>query len=508
MEFGWLTLVPPIVAIVFALLTKEVISSLLLGILSGALIYSSGNIIGATEATFTIMGDKIGGNAFIILFLCLLGALVCVITKAGGSRAYGDWAAAKIKKRSGAMLSTSLLGMLIFVDDYFNCLTVGSVMRPVTDKHRISREKLAYIIDSTAAPICIIAPISSWAVSVGSTIEEAGVADGFGTFIQTIPFNFYALLTIAMVIFLSIKNFDFGPMKKYEAKAQAEGVTEAIDAEKQDVGVKVSDKGRVFDLIVPIGALIVITILVMLYTGGLFTGGAANILEAFGNTDANTSLVWGGFASLIIAFLLFVPRKVISFKDFMDGITEGVKNMVGPIIILTLAWTISGVCGEGFLDTGAFIGHVVETSNIAIQLLPAIILVIAALLAFATGTSWGTFGILIPIVMGICNALGNVSPTLQVILISATLAGAVYGDHVSPISDSTILSSAGAQSNHLNHVATQLPYATLVIICCFISYLVAGFVQNAIISLIVAFGILALALAAVWFWDKKKAAKA
>ena len=500
----WASILPPIIAIGLALVTKEVISSLLLGILSGVLIYSGGNIVGAVETLFVIMGDKIGGNAFIIIFLALLGALVCVITKAGGSYAYGNWAASKIKTRMGAMLSTSALGVLIFVDDYFNCLTVGTVMRPVTDKHRISREKLAYIIDSTAAPVCIIAPISSWAVSVGSTIQDAGIADGFGTFLATIPYNFYAILTILMVLFLSVKNFDFGQMKVFQQKAEREGIIAAKNAQSLDAGLEISKKGRVFDLIIPIVALIVVTVVAMLYTGGLFTGEAANLLDAFGNTDANTSLVWGGFAALIVAFFLFVPRRVISFHSFMEGITEGVKSMVSSILILTLAWTISGVCGAEYLNTGAFIGHIVETSNIAIQLLPAIIFVVAGFLGFATGTSWGTFGILIPIALGICTSLGNISATLQVIIISATLAGAVYGDHISPISDTTILSSTGAQCNHINHVSSQIPYATLVAGCCFFAYLSAGYSQNVLVSMATGILLLAAAVGSIWVYLQKK----
>ncbi|NLD87165.1 MAG: Na+/H+ antiporter NhaC family protein [Clostridiales bacterium] len=504
MDFGWLSILPPLIAIVLALLTKEVISSLLIGVLSGVLIYSGGNVIDAVESMFTIMGDALGGNIFIILFLSILGALVMVIREAGGSNAYGEWASKKIKTRSGAMAATGVLGCLIFVDDYFNCLTVGSVMRPVTDKFRISREKLSYLIDATAAPICIIAPISSWAVSVGSTIEEAGMADGFGTFIRTIPYNFYAILTIIMVFFICFAKFDFGSMKKYEDKAIAEGVPEAA---KEDTETSKGAKGKVYDLVVPIVSLIVITIIAMLYTGGLFTGGASNIIEAFGNTDANTSLVWGGFASLIIAFVMFVPRRILSFKEFMECITKGVASMVPAIIILTFAWTISGVCGDGFLDTGGFVAGLVEKSNIPVALLPAIIFVVAAVLAFATGTSWGTFGILIPIVLGISAKVGGISTNLQTILISATLAGAVYGDHVSPISDTTILSSTGAGCNHINHVSTQLPYATLVMICCFIAYIVAGFVQNVYISLLFAVVLLLAALYLVKFFVDKKQPK-
>ncbi len=504
MDFGWLSILPPVIAIVLALLTKEVISSLLLGILSGVLIYAGGNIIGAVDALFSIMGEKIGGNALIILFLALLGALVVVITKAGGSYAYGNWAAQKIKSRRGALLSTSALGALIFVDDYFNCLTVGTVMKPVTDKHKISREKLAYIIDSTAAPVCIIAPISSWAVSVGSTIQDAGIEDGFGTFISTIPFNYYAILTILMLVVLGVTRLDFGSMRRYEAQAQA-GHIETAASDAGNLGdIEISKKGRVFDLVIPIVSLIVITLLAMLYTGGLFTGGTSSILEAFGNTDANTSLVWGGFAALIVAFFLFVPRKVLSFRSFMDGITEGVKSMVPAFIILTLAWTISGVCSDTHLNTGHFVGELVRASNLPMELLPAIVFLVAGGLAFATGTSWGTFGILVPIVLGITASMGQVNATLQSILISAVLAGAVYGDHISPISDTTILSSTGAGCNHLNHVSSQIPYASLVAGCCFVSYIAAGYIQNVYVSMLIAVAILALALLATFYASRKK----
>jgi len=501
MDYSWFSILPPIIAIVLALLTKEVISSLLIGILAGVLIYSGGNVIGAVETLFTVMGDSLGGNIFIVLFLSLLGILVTLVKKAGGSRAYGEWASKKIKGRSGAMAATGALGVLIFVDDYFNCLTVGSVMRPVTDKFRISREKLSYLIDATAAPICIIAPISSWAVSVGGTIEEAGMADGFGTFIRTIPFNFYAILTLIMVFFICFAKFDFGSMKKFEDNAIANGVPEAAAEEKV---ANDSAKGKVYDLIIPIVSLIVITIIAMLYTGGLFTGGASNIIEAFGNTDANTSLVWGGFAAIIISFILYIPRKVMSYKDFMGSITEGVQAMVPSIIILTLAWTISNVCRD-LLGTGSYVAHLVEVANIPVQILPAIIFVIAGALAFATGTSWGTFGILIPIVLGICTKLGGISETLQVILISATLAGAVYGDHISPISDTTIMSSTGAGCNHINHVSTQIPYASLVAACCFVAFLVAGLTESLAISIIVAVVCLAAALYIAKMVDKKKA---
>ncbi|MEA4824876.1 MAG: Na+/H+ antiporter NhaC family protein [Clostridiaceae bacterium] len=499
MEFTWLSILPPIIAIALALLTKEVISSLLIGILSGVLIYSHGNIIVAVESMFSIMGGVLGGNAFIIIFLCLLGVLVAVVTKAGGSAAYGEWATRKIRSKSGALLSTSALGALIFVDDYFNCLTVGSVMRPVTDKYRVSREKLAYIIDATAAPICIIAPVSSWAVSVAATIEESGIPDGFGAFMRTIPFNFYAILTILALVFFSLCKRDFGPMRKFEEKAEKNGILPEDTASGSLLtSENTNSHGRVYDLLIPIISLIVISILAMLYTGGLFAGEGKTILQAFGDTDANTSLVWGGFAALIVAFLLYVPRKLISFKTFMESVNDGVRNMVPAIIILTLAWTISGVCGSDYLGTGAYVGSLVANSSMPMQLLPAIIFLIACGLAFATGTAWGTFGILVPIVVSIGASIPSFTSSLLTIVIAATLAGSVFGDHCSPISDTTILASAGADCRHINHVSSQLPYACAVAGCCFVAYILAGFIQNVWLCMAIAIALLAVALFVVY----------
>ncbi len=506
MDYTWLSILPPIIAIGLALCTKEVISSLLIGVLSGVLIYTRCNVISAVGTMFDIMGGVLGGNAFIIIFLCLLGILVAVITKAGGSAAYGEWATKRIRSKTGALLSTSALGVLIFVDDYFNCLTVGSVMRPVTDRYRISREKLAYIIDSTAAPVCIIAPVSSWAVSVASSIESAGMSDGFGSFIRTIPFNYYAILTILALIFFAVTKCDFGPMKRFEDKAMKNGVqpedTESgtvVSADKRDPGASV------LDLIIPIVALIVVSILSMLYTGGLFSGEGKTILQAFGDTSANTSLVWGGFASLIVAFLLYIPRRRLSFKDFMACVNEGVCNMVPAIIILTFAWTLSGICGSDYLGTGVFVGGLVAQSSMPMQLLPGLIFLIACGLAFATGTAWGTFGILVPIVVSIGEQISGFSATLMIITVAATLAGSVFGDHCSPISDTTILSSAGADCHHINHVSSQIPYACTVAGCCFVGYLFAGFIQNAWINLAIAVALMALTLFLIHKISSRKA---
>ncbi|MEG0115970.1 MAG: Na+/H+ antiporter NhaC family protein [Hydrogenoanaerobacterium sp.] len=474
-QVGFLSLVPPIIAISLALITKEVISSLMIGILSGTLIYSLNlglnPVVGTVETTFKLMATRIDMN--ILLFLALLGALVVVVTMAGGSRAYGQWAGSKLKTKRSALLATSALGGLIFIDDYFNCLTVGTVMKPVTDKYNVSRAKLAYIIDATAAPVCIIAPISSWAAAVGSNLRITGEFDSdLAAFVATIPYNLYALLSIVMLVALCVTNLDFGPMERAEIKAQ-QGDIGAIDTVSTG-DTRVSVKGRVFDMLIPIGALIVFSILAMLYNGGFWGSDpaiAGNIAAAFGNCVAAEALVLGGFAALIVAFVLFVPRKIISFRGFMDGITEGIKSMVPADIILILAWTISGVCRD-LLSTGEYVRDIVQGSNMPAALIPAIIFAIAAGLSFAMGTAWGTFGILIPIVVPVCVAI---APNLLIVSLSATLAGSVFGDHCSPISDTTILSSTGAGVNHIEHVSTQMPYALVVAACCFVGYLVAGF---------------------------------
>ncbi len=481
-DVGWLSILPPIIAIILALVTKEVISSLIIGILSGTMIYAfhtGGGVVEAIDVTVNLMGEKIGGNASMILFLGLLGALVAVVTMAGGSRAYGDWASRKITTKKGAQLGTFLLGILIFIDDYFNCLTIGTVMRPVTDKQHISRAKLAYIIDATAAPICIIAPISSWAASVISQLGEISVngekLNGMQTFMSTIPFNLYALLTLIMVVILCVTNIEFGPMAKFQAEAIKGNIGGSVnDGEDDELSkMKISEKGKVFDLIIPIASLIVFAVLSMLYVGGYFNGGMT-LAEGFGNTDAGPALAMAGFGALLVAFFLFVPRKVLSFKDFMEGISAGVKSMVGAFIILILAWTISGVCRD-LLGTGEFVADLVAHSHIPAALIPTMIFIVAGALAFAMGTSWGTFSLLIPIVAMICGA---VAPHLVTISLAATLAGSVFGDHCSPISDTTILSSTGAGCKHIDHVSSQIPYTLVVAVCCLVGYIVAGFTAN------------------------------
>ncbi len=507
---GILSIIPPIIAIGLALWTKEVISSLIIGILSGTFIYSfytTSGVLSVLTKTFSttteLMTGKMGDNGAIILFLALLGALVAVVTRAGGSKAYGDWASKKINSRTGAQLATSALGGLIFIDDYFNCLTVGTVMRPVTDKQRISHAKLAYIIDATAAPICIIAPISSWAASVISQMDGTGL-DGMTAFIQAIPFNLYAILTIVMVIILSVSKLDFGPMAKFERNALEKGeldsTREGAETTADELAnMKISSKGRVFDLIIPIIALIVFCVLAMLYVGGYFEGGMT-LAEGFGNTDAGASLALGSFGALIVAFLLFVPRKVLTFKEFMGSIGQGVKSMVPAFIILTLAWTISGVCRD-LLSTGEYVGALVASSSLPTMLIPAIVFVVAAFLSFSMGTSWGTFGILIPIIAMVC---AEVAPELTIISLSATLAGSVFGDHCSPISDTTILSSTGAACNHMDHVSTQIPYALLVAACCFVGYIVAGLTKSLWLTLGVSAVLLVLALIVLHAMSKKK----
>ena len=505
---GILSLLPPIIAIVLALKTKEVISSLIVGILSGTLIYSiydtDGIIqVGArtVEVTMNLMGEKLSENSSIIIFLGLLGAIVVVVTKAGGSKAYGEWAVKRIKSRKGAKISTFILGIIIFIDDYFNCLTVGTVMRPVTDKYKISREKLAYIIDATAAPICIIAPVSSWAASVISQMSDTGL-NGIQDFVKTIPYNLYALLTIIMVLIVSLTKVEFGKMAKCERLAlegkENEDFAEA-DEDDELSKITISEKGTVFDLVVPILVLIISSILSMLYVGGYFNGGMT-LAEGFGNTNAGPALAISGFFTLIVTFLLFVPRKVLSFKEFMSGISTGVKSMVSAYIILTLAWTISGVCRD-LLDTGGYVGGLVAGSSLAGMLIPVVAFCVAGLLAFSMGTSWGTFGILIPIIAVVCQ---NTAPELTIISLAAVLAGSVFGDHCSPISDTTILSSTGARCNHISHVSTQIPYTLVVAISCIVGYIVAGLTANLLLTWIFALATLLLILFILYLKTEKE----
>lgn len=503
------SLFPPVIAIGLALITKEVYSSLFVGILSGGIIYAAASGTGF-EGTFkAVVHDGLitnlsnAYNVGILVFLVVLGIIVVLMNKAGGSRAYGEWAAAHIKGRRGAALSTFFLGVLIFVDDYFNCLTVGSVMRPITDKHNISRSKLAYLIDSTAAPICIIAPISSWAAAVSGTVE--GV-NGISLFINTIPYNLYAFLTILMVIFISVSDTDYGPMKIHEDNAKNGDIFTTKNNTYEQDAQPVTERGRVIDLILHVAVLIVFCVVGMIYTGGFFSG--TDFVTAFANCDAAYGLSLGSISALIVIIAYYMLRRVLKFNECMDSIAAGFKQMVPAILILTFAWTLKTMTNH--LEAGAFVSGVVQSATALSVLLPVILFVVAIGLAFATGTSWGTFGILIPIVTSVFDAeLANVSqtgeiPSMVIICISACLAGAVCGDHCSPISDTTIMASTGAQCDHVNHVSTQLPYALTVAAVCVVGYLLSGFVHNVFIVLGFSVALMLAVLFAIRFFVKRK----
>ena len=482
------SLLPPIVAIGLALMTKEVYSSLFVGILTGGLLYSITEHNGFSGMFNAVVKDGIianiadSYNVGILLFLVVLGTIVVLMNKAGGSRAYGEWASKHIKTRSGACLSTFLLGVMIFVDDYFNCLTVGSVMRPITDKHKVSRSKLAYLIDATAAPVCIIAPISSWAAAVAGTVK--GV-NGISLFVRTIPYNLYALLTLIMVIFIALSDVDYGPMKRHEDNARKGDLFTTRNKVYPDDAKPEHSRGKVIDLILPVVILIALCVLGMVYTGGLFSG--ESFLNAFANCDASFGLAVGSLGALIVIILYFLARRVLTFTECMDSITDGFRQMVPAILILTFAWTLKTM--TGLLQASTYVSGLVENAHTMQILLPMILFVVAVGLAFATGTSWGTFGILIPIVTGVFssqlvqNGDSVTIPPIVIICISACLSGAVCGDHCSPISDTTIMASTGAQCDHVNHVSTQLPYAFTVAVVCAAGYLLAGFVQNVFVVL-------------------------
>ena len=472
-------LIPPVVAIALALITKEVYSSLFLGILVGGILYSGFSFEGTVTHIFqggiiSVLSDSY--NVGILIFLVILGAMVCMMNKAGGSAAFGRWASKRIKTRVGAELATIVLGVLIFIDDYFNCLTVGSVMRPVTDKHHVSRAKLAYLIDATAAPVCIIAPISSWAAAVSGFVEGE---DGLSIFVRAIPYNFYALLTIVMMVGMVLIKTEFGSMRVHEVNAlkgdlyTTEGRPYA-DAEKEG---RVNPRGRVIDLVIPIVCLVVCCVIGMIYTGGFFSG--TDFVTSFSQSDASVGLTLGSSFALVLTVAFYMVRKVLSFKDCMDSIPEGFKAMVPAILILVFAWSLKSMTDS--LGAAAFVENAMRSAAGGLMnILPAIIFLVGCGLAFATGTSWGTFGILIPIVVAVFEGS---DPDLIIISISACMAGAVCGDHCSPISDTTIMASAGAQCDHVNHVSTQLPYAMLAAAVSFVTYLVAGFVKTAWIAL-------------------------
>lgn len=473
-----LSLLPPVIAIGLALITKEVYTSLLAGIITGGLLYSNFNLeLGINTMLFNENGGMIAklsdsGNTGILVFLVMLGILVSLLNKAGGSAAFGKWASKHIKTRIGAQLSVMVLGILIFVDDYFNCLTVGSVLRPVTDRHKVSRAKLSYIIDATAAPVCIIAPISSWAAAVTSSVPEDAGINGFAVFIQTIPYNLYALLTLVMVLGVTILRVDFGPMKRHEMNAIAGDLFTTPGRPYEDNEEEIlKENAHVLDLILPVVVLIISCIIAMVYTGGFFSG--TSFVDAFANSSASVGLVLGGVVTLVFTFIYFMLRDTLSFREFTECIPEGFKSMIAPILILTMAWTLSGM--TNLLGAKVYVADLVSSSAGSMQgFLPMIIFIVAALLAFATGTSWGTFSILIPIVIGVFP-----SGQMMVISIASCLAGAVCGDHCSPISDTTIMASAGGHCEHVNHVSTQLPYAIVVAAVCMVGYLLIGILQAA-----------------------------
>lgn len=474
------SLVPPVVAIVLALITKEVYSSLFVGILIGGAFWSGFK----AEATILhVFQDGVVGvltdsyNMGILVFLVILGVMVCMMNKAGGSAAFGRWAKEHIKTRAGAQLATIALGVLIFIDDYFNCLTVGSVMRPVTDSHNVSRAKLAYLIDATAAPICIIAPISSWAAAVTGFVKGE---DGFSIFIRAIPYNYYAILTIIMMVTLVLAKEDYGPMKAHEKNAIEGDLFTTGDRPFENTSENaIYNKGKVIDLVFPILSLIVCCVIGMIYSGGFFSG--TGFVEAFSGSDASVGLMLGSFFAMVITIVFYAVRKVLRFSDSMACIPEGFKAMVPAILILTFAWTLKAMTDS--LGAAPFVASVMNSAAGGLMnLLPAIIFLVGCFLAFATGTSWGTFGILIPIVVAVFQGTNE---TMMIISISACMAGAVCGDHCSPISDTTIMASAGAQCNHVNHVSTQLPYAMTVAAVSCVTYMIAGIVQNAIICLVI-----------------------
>ena len=474
------SLIPPLVAIVLALISKEVYSSLAIGLIFGGMLASGFNFEGTMKAVFeqgmvSVLSSSY--NVGILIFLVILGMVVALMNKTGGSDAFGKWASKRIKTRVGAQLTSILLGCLIFIDDYFNCLTVGSVMRPITDKHQVSRAKLAYLIDATAAPVCIISPISSWAAAVTGFVDGE---DGFGLFVKAIPFNYYALLTIVMMLVITFWKFDFGPMKIHEENAMKGDLFTTGEEKFEELDRGGHKDGKLVDMLFPIISLIVCCVVGMLYTGGIFSG--ASVVEAFSNCDASVGLSMGSSIALIITLIFYISRRSLKFTECMECLPAGFKAMVPAILILTFAWSLKAI--TDVLGAKQFVAAMMEHSAAGMQiLLPAIIFVVAVCLAFSTGTSWGTFGILIPIVVAV---FAGKDQQMMIISISSCMAGAVCGDHCSPISDTTIMASAGAQSNHINHVNTQLPYAMLVAAVSFVSYIIAAFVRNVVISLVIA----------------------
>ncbi len=470
-----LSILPPIIAVLLALKYKDVISSLLVGILCGSFIYSNGNIIKTIEVTFEIMINKIESNAEILAFLSILGILVTIISISGGSYAYGKFVTKKIKNKNSAQIATAILGIIIFIDDYFNCLTVGTVMRPITDKYCISREKLAYIIDSIAAPICMITPISSWGVTIASTLEATGVENGMNILISTIPLNIYPILTIFVVFIVCITNFSAIKIDQNKNHSKDDFIEQNEYENNKIENINISRKGETIDLVIPIFSLIIGTIFFMIYTGysnANAIGITINVLDTFGWASTTISLIYGGFISLLISFLLYISRNIISVSEFISSIPIGVKSMVPSFLILIMSWTISGICGSNYLDTGKFISSFLYTNSIIPTFLfPVLFFVISGILSFSTGTSWGTIALIIPIAFSVCH---NMKYIFLISVFAAVLSGSVFGDHISPISDTTILSSTGSNCDHIKHITTQIPYAIIVSLCSIVGYLMMG----------------------------------
>lgn len=491
-------IVPPLVAIILAFITKEVYISLLTGCVLGGLFLANFHPWQAFSTIVDSATQNIDIN--IMVFDILLGMMTVLLAKSGASKAYGKWATQRLKTKRGAMLATSALGVVIFVDDYFNCLTVGNVMRPITDKYNVSRAKLAYLIDATAAPVCIIAPVSSWAAAVSSYVPKGYDINGFQMFLNAIPFNLYAILTLVMVFFASATMLDFGKMKQHEINAlHGDLFTTGNEYKEMEQSEQEgSDRGRVSDLMIPILVLIVSAIGSMIYTG--YLNGGTNVIEAFANCSASLALVFATFVTLVLMALMYIPRGIVKFKDFMDSLTEGFKLMVPALIVLTLAWTLKGLVDQ--LDIAGFVTGVFGTSTAFNVFMPLIMFAISIFLGFSTGTSWGTMGIMIPIAVPMCFN----SPTTMVICVASIMAGCVCGDHISPISDTTIMSSTGAQSNHLNHVQTQMQYAFVVIAVCVVGYIIAGVTQSALITLPISIVLLLIILQIIRKIEKKKAA--
>lgn len=489
-------LLPPVIAIIFALKTKEVYISLLIGVVSGTLLLTNFHLVESLNLLFDTVVNCLSkpSNIGILIFLVMLGIIVTLMSKSGGSQAYGRWAKKKIKSSKQSLFSTFVLGIVIFVDDYFNCLTVGSVMREITDEFKVSRAMLAYIIDSTAAPVCIIAPISSWAAAVSGYTK----GDGFQLFLNTIPFNLYALLTIVMVCYVIFSEFHIGKMKKHELAAKNGDIHFGDDSYTNHEEMEINPNGKVSDLILPVIVLIFSCIIGMIYTGGFFDG--KDLISAFSQCDASRGLVYGTFFTLIFIFMLYIPRKVVSYNEFVECIPEGFKAMVPSILILVLAWSLGDIVSNQ-LQAGAFVYQMLQSASISTAILPACLFIVGAFLSFSTGTSWGTFGILIPM----ATSLFTEGSTMLVIAIASILAGAVCGDHISPISDTTIMASTGAKCNHLYHVTTQIPYALIVASACVVGYLVAGFTQNLLLTLLSAFGSLFIIIFMIRLYQKRKA---